>query len=166
MRPRQRLLTALFALSHGSYARLAKRGQAPWAETPESLLARPAGSLGRALGEHLRDGGFALLPRLEDHDVFHVVLGIGTSAEEEVELQWVLAGNGKRSAYCLGVLLLGTLVFPELLPCFLAAWRRGAALQPFWSGLAGRRALPMLGWPLGVVRPRRRAQGLAARAAS
>lgn len=156
MGPRQLLLTGLFAVSHGVYARIAKRDQAPWDETTESLLARPAGTLGRALGEHLRDGGFALLPRLEDHDVFHVVLGIGTSAEEEVELQWVLAGNGKRSLYCVGVLVLGTVVFPERLPRFLGAWRRGAGLEPFWVGLAGRRVLPMLGWPLGVVLPGRR----------
>jgi hypothetical protein len=153
---RQLLLTGLFNLSHGIYARMAKSDQAPWDETTESLLARPPGSLGRALGEHLRDGGFALLPRLEDHDVFHVVLGIGTSAEEEVELQWVLAGNGKRSLYCLGVLLMGSLVFPERLGRFLECWRRGAGLEPFWFGLSGRRVLPMLGWPVGVVVPRLR----------
>ncbi len=157
MRARQRLLTALFAISHGAYARLAKPGQAPWAETRASLLARAPGTLGHAIGRHLAAGGFALLPRLEDHDVFHVVTGIGVEAEDEVALQFLLAGNGKRSAYCLGVLLIGGLVFPELLPRFWAAWRRGAALAPFWHGLSGRRALPLLDWPLSAVRPRPRA---------
>lgn len=152
---RSRLLTALFELSAGPYAALAKGHVQPWRETTASLLARAPGTLGRAIGEHLDHGGFELLPRLEDHDVFHVVLGIGASAVDEVTLQYALAGNGKRSVYLVGVIVLGALVFPEALPRFVAAWRRGQSLVEFHHHLSGGGALPLLDWPLDVVRPAR-----------
>ncbi len=149
---RQRFLTRLFATTHGLYARVGKRGQDPWALDTVRLLAFPVGSLGHAVGSHLREGGFDLLPRLEDHDVFHVVTGIGASVEEEVELQWQLAGNGKRSAYCVGTALLGAAVFPEEWARFRAAWRRGAEQVPFWRALSGRRALALLACPIEALR--------------
>ena len=153
---RSRLLTALFELSAGPYAALAKAHVQPWRETTATLMARAPGTLGRAIGEHLDEGGFALLPRLEDHDVFHVVMGIGASAVDEVALQYALAGNGKRSVYLVGVVILGAIVFPEALPQFVAAWRQGRTVVEFHQHLSGRGALPLLDWPLDVVRPVRR----------
>ena len=154
MGPRHRLLTHLFGLSHAAYARLGKRHQAPWTLGTAELLAFPEGSLGHAVGRHLHAGGFELLPRLEDHDVFHVFTGIGASVVDEVALQWHLAGNGKRSAYCVGTAFLGTIVFPEQWRRFRAEWHRGAACAPYWRALSGRRALALLACPLAELRVR------------
>lgn len=151
---RQSLLTRLFGLTHAAYTRFGKRCHAPWTIDTAHLLSFPDGSLGRAVGTHLRDGGFDLLPRLEDHDVFHVFTGIGASVEDEIALQWHLVGNGKRSVYGLGTALLGALVFPELWGRFRSEQRRGAACRPFWDSLSGRRALPLLACPLAELQRR------------
>lgn len=122
---RAALLRRLFEGTHGLYA--ATRTREPWGLSTEDLCAFPAGTFGRALGEHLRARGFALMPRLEDHDAMHLITGVDTDEVSEVELQFVLGGNGKRSLYLIGTLILGSMVFPEHLPRFVRAWARGAA---------------------------------------
>jgi hypothetical protein len=142
--PRHALLTLLFEWTAAPYARWFKSGE-PWGLSAVQLTCWPEGTLGCALGHYLLAQGFELLPRLEHHDVVHLLTGVGTTVPEEVELQWLLAGNGKRSAYLLGVLLLGTLLLPEHLGRFGAAWARGRRLPR----LHGRDYRSMLGCRLG-----------------
>jgi hypothetical protein len=125
------LATTIFAWTHGPYSAL-KRGPA-WDLTPLQLLAMPPGTLGHALGFYLCDNGFELMPRLESHDVCHLLTGVGTDVRSEVELQMLLLGNGKRSAYLLGAVVLGLVLFPEAIDRWIAAARRGAAAAPFWN---------------------------------
>lgn len=149
---RHRLLTALFDLTAAPYAAL-KRSRVPWDLTPTELLAFPEGSLGRTLGADLMAKGFTLMPRLEVHDVCHLLTGVAVDVPGEIALQFLLFGNGKRSPYLFGVLFLGSLLFPERMRDFLAAWRQGRALERFFD--VDYR--PLLARPLEEVRPAARA---------
>jgi len=131
------LLTTLFELSARPYAALHRDRQA-WGLTAADLVAYPSGSLGEALGHHLHERGFELMPKLESHDVWHLLTGVGTDVVSEVALQYLLAGNGKRSPYLLAVVVLGGVVFPEAWAVFAAAFRRGRRLPAFHRWPVGR----------------------------
>lgn len=131
MDPRHWLLTTLFAVSQGPWAWLKRRE--PWDVTPLQLAQMPPGSLGHALGLYLMDLGFELMPKLESHDVFHLLTGVRTDVPGEIELQFVLFGNGKRSLYLLGVLGMGLVLFPEYGVRWREAAARGASLEPFFA---------------------------------
>jgi len=120
---RARALTALFELTHRAYALTRRR--AAWGLSARQLADMPADSLGRALGELLLDRGFELIPRLESHDLMHLLTGVGADVVSEVELQFTLLGNGKRSLYLLGTVALGLCVYPEHAARFLMGFRRG-----------------------------------------
>jgi hypothetical protein len=128
---RSRLLIWGFQFSHPLYARLYRRPRPTWQTTLADLLACPAGSLGRRLGQFLDTNNLQLLPGFESHDVAHVLLGYETSAVEEVCLQWCLLGNGKRSPYCLMAAFIGALCFPEHWGALGVAWQRGRHLRRF-----------------------------------
>lgn len=145
---RHQLLTVLFELTAAPYAAL-KRSRVPWNLSPDELTRFPEGSLGRALGEDLLAKGFVLMPRLEVHDVCHLLTGVDVDVPGEIALQFLLFGNGKRSPYLFGVLFLGSLLFPDFLGQFLAEYRRGRALERFFD--VDYR--PLLARPLAQVRP-------------
>lgn len=126
---RHSLLVWLFELSVRPYALLKRK--TPWGLTRDDLLTYPIGSFGRAIGQTLVDNDFELMPKLESHDVLHVLTGTGTDVPSEVSLQFLMAGNGKRSLYLAGVVLLGAIVLPDQWPLFRSAWRRGRSLEPF-----------------------------------
>ena len=109
---RARLLVALFDATHRAYAQLRAHTRPAWGLDVDALRTFPTGSLGHELGEWLHARGYALMPHLETHDLMHVLTGIGTDVVSEVELQWLLAGNGKRSPYLIGAAALGAAVFP------------------------------------------------------
>ncbi|WP_228429961.1 hypothetical protein [Chryseobacterium binzhouense] len=46
-------------------------------------------------------------------------------------MQYLLFGNGKRSAYLLGVLALGTVVFPEYFKTYINAYKKGRNMRTF-----------------------------------
>ncbi|MEM6929303.1 MAG: hypothetical protein AAF602_20360 [Myxococcota bacterium] len=125
---RARLIEGLFEVSSRLYTRL--RPRSPWRLPARRLACFPAGTLGHALGAYLLERGFELIEGRESHDVFHLLTGIGNDAVSEVCLQWWLFGNGKRSPYLLGAVVLGALVFPEHLARFVRAWRSGRRQLP------------------------------------
>ncbi len=128
---RATLLNTLFESSYKFYAQHFKGHKTPWGLTAKDLLEHPPGSLGHRVGQYLRDNGFELLPKLENHDIFHVVTQTPTDVKSEIGLQYLLWGNGKSSLYMWGVLLLGAAVLPEHLPYFLRQRARGAGLESF-----------------------------------
>jgi ubiquinone biosynthesis protein Coq4 len=127
------LVTRLFELSQIPYTALAKRHATAWQLSSDALLTLGEHTLGHALGAHLKRFGFELMPKLEDHDVLHLLTGVGVSVPEEIELQCVLLGNGKRSSYCLAVVLLGSVLYPDELGRFRRAFGRGRQLGRFFD---------------------------------
>jgi len=73
----------------------------------------PEGTLGSELGLFLHRHNFELMDKLEDHDVFHVLLDVDTTVKGEAIMQWILIGNGKRSLFGLFSGLLSWIMLPE-----------------------------------------------------
>lgn len=130
---RERLIHLLFDVSHRAYGELFKRHRSPWGITTADLLAMPEDRFGHAVGEYLQRQDFSLIPRFEAHDIMHVLTGLGNDARQEIGLQWMLCGNGKRRSYGVLSALIGTLMYPEELPWFIEQFRRGARLPTFHS---------------------------------
>ncbi|MCA9567979.1 MAG: hypothetical protein KC656_09055 [Myxococcales bacterium] len=129
MDPRHALLTFLFAHSWRPWAWLKRRE--PWGLSPLELARWPPGTLGEALGRYLCAMGFELMDKLESHDVAHLLTGVATDVPGEIALQYLLAGNGKRSVYMAAVLVVGAVLFPERHREWRAAFARGRELAPF-----------------------------------
>ena len=72
------------------------------------------------------------MPKLENHDVFHVLAKIGIRMQDEIALQYWLLGNGKLSLYLIGTIFLGSLVFPEYWHSYGTAFLSGARKQAVW----------------------------------
>jgi len=113
------------------YTRLFKWKRKAWNISSDRLCAMPQESLGKALGHFLKRGGFELIPKLETHDVMHVLLGFDLTVEDEARMQFVLLGNGKRTIFCLISVLLAWLTIPECRDNFLRMYLYGRSLRRF-----------------------------------
>ena len=127
---RKKFLTALYRRSQNFYTTFFKSSPAWGIERRELLEYRPE-SLGYALGSFLEEHQFELLPKVERHDVYHVLTGYSTAVEDEVALQYLCFANGKRSFYLFGVLFIGTVVLPEYISHFIRGYQEGRRLNPF-----------------------------------
>lgn len=113
---RKQLIHWLFEASQKIYTRFKKKE--PWNITTQQLLDMPTNSYGYRLGCFLNTNNFQLIDKVERHDAYHVLTGFGTRAEDEIGLQYLCFGNGKRTPYLFAVLFLGTLILPEYLPYY------------------------------------------------
>ena len=120
----------MYEITKKPYQKWFKKNE-PWNISIPELLEYPHESLGFHLGKFLRTNNFELQPKLEDHDVIHVLTGISTNVEEEIGMQFYLMGNGKRSLYLYMVVVSGALFFPFGLPLFLNYYRRGKSAHHF-----------------------------------
>lgn len=118
------ILETLYELSKEPYRKYISRNEAWDIPIPE-LLKYPQSSLGFHLATFLLKHSFEVQPKLENHDVFHVLTGTGISVPEEIYMQFYLLGNGKRSTYLFMVVLLGILIYPDYLKHFRRAFIRG-----------------------------------------
>lgn len=130
MNIRKQLCIWLFDLSKLPYARFFKNRRDPWPYTRNDLLQYHPLSLGFAVGTFLHNHNFEMIPKLERHDAYHVITGIGTSVEEEIALQFFFMGNGKHSLYLYGVVLIGLLMVPEHYFSYFSAFYRGKYAAP------------------------------------
>jgi ubiquinone biosynthesis protein Coq4 len=51
-----------------------------------------------------------MIPKMENHDVHHLITGCGTNFEDEIAMQYLLLGNGKLNAHLLAAIILGTCI--------------------------------------------------------
>ncbi|WP_025742683.1 Coq4 family protein [Aquimarina pacifica] len=105
----------------------------PWNISIKELIQYPKESLGFHLGCFLLQHDFTPQPKLEDHDVFHVLTNTGITVYEEIAMQYYLFGNGKRSVYLLFVLLIGSLLYPDKIRFFIQAYQKGKKAFPFYQ---------------------------------
>ncbi len=128
---RLKFLLFVIAFAQKNYRRFFKRKKRQWTFTEEQLLYFQADSLGRKLGEFYKTHGFRMIPKYENHDVHHLLTSYGTKMPEEIAMQYLLLGNGKRSAYLLGAITFGTFVYPEHFKMYLNAFRKGRKMITF-----------------------------------
>lgn len=112
------------------YIRLTKKSQKAWAHSKTSLLKFPTHSLGYELGCFLSQHQLDLIPKMEDHDIIHVLFNFPPTVEGECRMQFFLFGNGKRSLYTFLTLAIATLLFPLKTSLFYKAYQKGKACLP------------------------------------
>ncbi|WP_378183287.1 hypothetical protein [Aquimarina sp. SS2-1] len=127
---RSLLLEILYEWSKIPYQKWFKKEE-PWDISVSQLLKFPKASLGFHLGSFLLQHDFSPQPKLENHDVFHVLTKTGITVPEEISMQYYLLGNGKKSAYLFTVILVGTLVYPDKLKMFSNAFKKGRNAYAF-----------------------------------
>lgn len=121
----------LYDWSQVVYTVLFKRHKEAWGISKEEFLAYPAGTLGHAVGNFYHEKGFSVMPKLENHDAFHVITGTGTEIQDEIAMQYLLLGNGKLSLYMFAMIFIGTALYPEFLVHYLISFRKGKHMQVF-----------------------------------
>lgn len=129
---RKQLINWLFEISNKIYTRIYKNHK-PWNITKKELLAYSKNSLGFYLGMFLSKNNFELIPKVERHDCYHVLTGYSTNVEDEIALQYLSFGNGKRSLYLYGAIILGTIILPDYLPYYIKSYRIGKQANVFYN---------------------------------
>ena len=124
------LLETFYEWSKVPYQRWFKN-ESPWDISIQQLLEHPEESLGFHLGTFLLQHDFTPQPKLENHDVFHVLTRIGITVPEEIAMQFYLLGNGKRSTYLFMVIFVGTILYPDKYALFIKAYKKGKQALTF-----------------------------------
>lgn len=131
-RYRKNLVAILFEITQGIYTKYFKKNT-PWNLTKLDLLKYAKSSFGYKLGVFLDQNGFDLIPKAERHDAYHVITGYTSKEEDEIALQYLCFGNGKRSLYLFGVVCLGTIILPEYYRYYLKSYHLGKNLNKFYD---------------------------------
>lgn len=129
---RDLIIEKMYEWSKKPYQKFFKKNE-PWPITSKELIGYPTESLGFHMGCFLLKYNFEIQPKLEDHDVFHVLTNTGVSVTEEIGMQYLLLGNGKRSAYQFAVIIIGTLFYPLQWKRFNIFYRRGKSAHQFYD---------------------------------
>lgn len=127
---RKQLIIWLFEHSQRIYTSLIKNHES-WNVTRTDLLKLPYPTFGRHLGEFLDQNNFELIPKVERHDCYHVLCGYSTKVEDEIALQCLCYGNGKRSPYLYGAIILGVAILPDYYNYYYQSYKTGKRANPF-----------------------------------
>lgn len=85
----------------------------------------PGGTLGAATVSFLDKRQFDFLTKYETHDIFHTLLGYGTTTTGELRLQAFMWGNRSSSFAGRLLFLIGIVILPELWPQLHKDFARG-----------------------------------------
>jgi ubiquinone biosynthesis protein Coq4 len=121
---KDQLIEKMYEWSKKPYQRFFKNNTA-WDIDKQALLTYPNETLGYHLGSFLQENNFDIQPKLEDHDIIHVLTNTGVSVREEIGMQYYLYGNGKRSLYLYLVISTGTLFYPTHFNYFCKEFDKG-----------------------------------------
>ena len=127
---RKQLIIWLFEHSQRIYTSMFKNHES-WNITKLDLLNLPQPSFGRHLGEFLHKNNFELIPKVERHDCYHVLCGFSTEVEDEIALQCLCYGNGKRSPYLYGAIILGVAILPDYYKYYFKSYKTGKRANSF-----------------------------------
>lgn len=126
---RKKLIVWLFEKSQKIYTKFKKKK--PWNISRDELLTYPKNTFGYHLGSFLTKNGFELLPKVERHDAYHVLTNYSTQVQDEIALQYLCFGNGKRSPNLFGVVIVGTLLLPDYLTYYIESYKLGKNCNTF-----------------------------------
>ena len=127
---RDLLIEKLYEITKKPYQKFFKKGT-PWNITPSELIQYNQETLGFHLGCFLLKYNFQMQPKLEDHDVIHVLTNTSIAVTDEIAMQFFLLGNGKKSAYLFMVLIIGTTFYPTQIKHFIHNFHRGKSAHTF-----------------------------------
>ncbi|WP_298902650.1 Coq4 family protein [uncultured Psychroserpens sp.] len=127
---RKQFIEWLFEHSQNLYTKLFKNHEA-WGIYRAELLNYPKSSFGRHLGEFLDTNDFELIAKVERHDAYHTLTGYGVTVEDEIALQCLCFGNGKRSPYLYGAMILGIVILPDYYNYYYRSYHIGKQANTF-----------------------------------
>lgn len=112
-----------------------RKDRKQWETTKQDLKNMPSGSLGNDVYLFINEHEFELIPKAEFHDVYHVLLGYGTSIKHESMIQCLLVGNGRSTLPSLACTMVSVMFFPEHWGSFKNAYLIGREANVFhnWS---------------------------------
>ncbi|WP_452223735.1 hypothetical protein [Lacinutrix chionoecetis] len=129
---RKQLVAWLFQVTQKIYTKYFKKNE-PWNLTKSHLLNFPKQSFGYHIGMFLKQNHFEIIPKAERHDAYHTITGYHTKEQDEIALQYLCYGNGKRSPYLYGVIIIGTLILPEYVKYYYNSYSLGKTMNPFYN---------------------------------
>ena len=128
---RKQILAFLFDTSQKIYNyQFLKRK--PWNIKKTELLTYPKNSFGKHLGIFLDENNFELIPKGERHDAYHTLTGYKTKEEDEIALQFLCIGNGKRNLYVFAAAFVGGILFLEHYKYYYKSYCIGKNANPFY----------------------------------
>jgi len=130
---RKQVIIWLFEKSQKFYVKHFKKNKKAWRIHLQELLALPKETLGYRYARFIDDNGFDILTKLERHDAYHVVTGYKSEVQDEIALQYLCYGNGKRSIYLFGVIILGTFLLPDYFKYYQQSYKIGKNANPFFD---------------------------------
>ena len=130
MNIRKQFIEWLFNKSQKIYTNMFKKHKS-WGILKADLLTYPEGSFGKALGLFLDKNNFELIAKVERHDAYHTLTGYGTKVEDEIALQCLCFGNGKRSLYLYGAIVLGIIILPDYYKYYYNSYSIGKHANSF-----------------------------------
>jgi ubiquinone biosynthesis protein Coq4 len=89
--------------------------------------------LGFHYGCFLLKYNFNIQASLEEHDVYHVITNTGISVKDEIDMQFYLLGNGKKSPFVFIVIGTGILFYPFEYQSFYKNYKRGREAHQFYD---------------------------------
>lgn len=104
-----------------------------WPVTLQDYLRMPEESLGFHLGCFLCQHNFDIQATLEEHDVFHVLTHTGITVLDEINMQFYLLGNGKRSPFLFLVIGTGLVFYPFKIKNFYQSYCQGKRAHRFYD---------------------------------
>lgn len=102
-----------------------------WGISKTQLLDYPQYTFGWHLGDFLTSNNFELIPKVERHDCYHVLCGYSTKVQDEIALQCLCYGNGKRSPYLYGAIILGVAILPDYYKYYYKSYKIGKSANAF-----------------------------------
>ena len=129
---RVQFLLFIYNLTQNFYRKYFKKKKRQWQFNEKQLLEFQEDSLGRKLGEFYKKHGFTMIPKMENHDVHHLITGFGTNFEDEIGMQFLLLGNGKLNAHLLAAILLGVIILPEYSKMYYQCYKKGKSMRAFY----------------------------------
>lgn len=126
------IIETLYRIIKVPYQFLFKQTKA-WDITIQDFLKLPQDSLGFHYGCFLLKYNFNIQASLEEHDVYHVITNTGISVKDEIDMQFYLLGNGKKSTFVFIVIGTGILFYPFEYQSFYKNFKRGREAHQFYD---------------------------------
>ena len=128
---REEIIIFLFENSKNLYRNVFKNETEAWKITVSDLLKYPNNSLGKDLAIFLKTNDFKLEPKLEKHDIYHILSDYPTTVIGEICLSSFNIGTGKRSLYTMIVAIIGAVIMLDKYKLFLTAYKRGKKAKSY-----------------------------------
>lgn len=112
---RVQFILFMYENSQKQYRKYFKKKKRQWQFSEAQLLNFQNDSLGKVLGDFYQKHGFRMIPKMENHDVYHLITDFSTNIQDEIAMQYLLFGNGKKNGLSTWYDAFGDFGFPRIL---------------------------------------------------